>query len=119
MLYITQFIVGLVLELAALYLYLDGENIELVDLGTAVLALNLVTHPILIYVIPLIQVNYVASLVLSEVLVMAVEALLLAGIFTQLPRKRALKGSVLANLASWQFAPFLIYAVVTLKGFVG
>lgn len=119
MLYITQFIVGFILEFAVLYIYLDIEDLGSIDLGTAVLALNLVTHPVLIYVIPLIQVNYVLSLIISEILVMLVEALLLTGIFTQLSKKKAFESSVLANLASWQFAPFLIYAVVTVKGLAG
>lgn len=119
MLYITQFMAGFILEFIALYIYLDMDELEVMDLGKVVLALNLVTHPILIYVVPLIQFNYVLSLVLSEIGVILVEGVLLAGMLTQLSRKKAFKSSLLANLVSWQFAPFLIYTVVLLKGLAG
>lgn len=109
MLYITQFLVGLMLEAPVIYYFFRNEGLENVLVAT--LALNTVTHPLLIFVAPMIQINYVLSLFLSEIAVIAVEMYLLGFLFEQRPRKTFVKASVLANLASWQFAPFLLYAV--------
>ncbi|MFB6114689.1 MAG: hypothetical protein ABEK04_00210 [Candidatus Nanohalobium sp.] len=118
MLYITQFLIGLLLEFTVLHFFLDIEGLEAKELAVIVLAFNMVTHPLLIYVIPLIKINYILSLAISEIAVMAVEAYLLTLVFAKIPQRKALKASILANLASWQLAPFLVFAVHAVKGLI-
>lgn len=107
MLYIEQFLIGIALEAPVLYYFFREKGLE--DILAATLALNTVTHPLLLYVVPLIEVNYLLSLFASEIAVIAVEMYLLGFLFEQSSRRTFVKASVLANLASWQLAPFLLY----------
>jgi hypothetical protein len=106
-LYIEQFLIGIALEAPVLYYFLRDRDLE--DVLAATLALNTVTHPLLLYVVPLIEVNYILSLFVSEIAVIAVEMYLLSFLFEQGSRRTFFKASILANLASWQLAPFLLY----------
>lgn len=105
--YIIQFLVGLVLEAPVLYYFFKQEGVKEVLLAT--LALNTVTHPLLIFVLPMIQANYILMLLASEISVIAVEAYLMSFLFEENSGKTFVKASILANIVSWQFAPLLLY----------
>jgi hypothetical protein len=95
------------LEAPVIYYFFRNKGLE--EVLSATLVLNTVTHPVLIYVVPMIQVNYILSLFISEIVVIAVEMYLLSFLFEEGSQRTFLKASVIANLASWQFAPFLLY----------
>ncbi|MFB6181196.1 MAG: hypothetical protein ABEJ93_04940 [Candidatus Nanohalobium sp.] len=111
MTYLVKFLAGLTLEFIVLYVFFQERKVS--KIFTAALAVNTATHLVLTFVVPLAGLNYLLSLILSETAVILVEAWFLTQLFSSTGRK-SFAASLTANLASWQFTPFILFLLTQL-----
>lgn len=108
--YLPYFLKTFALELPVYFIFLRTlKRIpEILKINTV---LNLATHPIVFYLIPVIlmqlNANYLNYLVVAEIFAPLVEALILYRIF-KVRVSRAFAASICANLFSWSVGVFWI-----------
>jgi len=90
-----------------LYLLFRGRGLDVFPVAVAV---NMFSHPLLVYVIPGLDMGYLVALLVSELFIVLGEGVLLSEAFS-VDRFIGLKASLFANLVSWQFAPFLVHVL--------
>lgn len=110
--YLTLFVSGVVLEFAVFYiLMISDSEVTKRELALAVLAINLLTHPLLIFIVPITGLQYLPTIFVAEAVIMLCEGYALTTLFRDMSSRRIYVASVFANLASWQLSPFLLYIV--------
>lgn len=107
MIYLFYPLIALLIEYPFFRAFID-EKVD--GLWIKVYALNLVSHPLIFFLLPLLELNYLVSLLVSELLVIMLEATLISYVL-DIKLSDGLISSTVANLASWQLAPFLVLVV--------
>ena len=102
--YLPYFLKTFILELPIYAIILKSQQ-SFVKTLTANTLLNLVTHPFIFILLPMLlvksdSINYLNYLTIAEIFAPTVEALILFKVF-KLPLKKAIVSAVLANLFSW------------------
>lgn len=113
--FIQLFLVSSIIEFIVFYLYLykfKKSRGDLLEFISIVIALNLFTQTIFIFILPLIKMNFIYYLVVSEFFIFIIEGLLLARTQKGLSYLSAIFVSFLANISSWQFTPFIMYILI-------
>lgn len=105
--YLLYFLSGVLLEYTVLYFFFMGKDF---DIFSVCVAINLFSHPLLIYVVPGLGTGYLTTLLISELFIIIGEGFLMTEAFS-FSWKEGLKGSLFANIFSWQFAPFVVHVL--------
>lgn len=71
---------------------------------------NLMTHPLVFFVIMSAKISFLSGILIAEGFAIFAEALLHHFVF-KIPLKYAFSASTLANLVSWQLGPMITYAI--------
>jgi len=111
--YIVLFLAGLVIEIGV-FSHLLEPDMGHGDFITSIAAINVVTHPLLIYVLHVFNLPYLQAMIGSEIAIIVVEGYLLGIMVADVSLRRVLFLSLLANLASWQLTPFILFVVSVL-----
>lgn len=108
--YLPYFLKTFILELGVYYLFLKNRK-SLVEMLQIDLILNLATHPVVFFLIPIIIMQFGATylnyLVIAEVFAPLTEALIL-GYFYKISYSRAFLAAIAANLFSWSIGIYWI-----------
>jgi hypothetical protein len=108
--YVPFFFKTYALELPIYYLFLRKTR-DFLQILNADLVLNLATHPIVFFIIPMVlavfQATYMQYLFIAEIFAPVTEALILYYFF-KLSLRRAFAAAILANLFSWSVGIFWI-----------
>ncbi|MEI7893317.1 MAG: hypothetical protein WCI05_09500 [Myxococcales bacterium] len=99
-LWFRAFLFTVLMELLVLQRLFRCTRGSTVRRGVLVVYANLASHPCVWFVFPLLPVSYALQLVFAELWAFASEALFYAVAFEDLAPRRALWGSLLANVAS-------------------
>lgn len=105
--YLSIFLQSNLLEVPFYYLALRprGSFAQVLVLATAI---NSLTHPIVFFLIMNLKLSYLQNILLAESFAILTEALFFWWLLKVTPL-RSFMASLMANLASWQFAPILTY----------
>lgn len=97
-----------------LYLYFYHQFLKtrysLTDQVLLVTLSNLITHPIVFFIIMALPFSFLTNILLAESFAILGEYLIHRKLLN-LPKKTVLKASITSNLFSWQLAPILTYAI--------
>lgn len=110
MIYLYIFLQSNLLEVPFYYL-LFRKNTRFSKVLFLTTAINSLTHPIVFFIIMNMENSYLTNILLAETFAVVIEALFFYFVL-RLTVKRALLGSLIANLVSWQFAPMITYFIL-------
>lgn len=111
--YFLFFFCSILIEFLIFYLFLFKDfRFSLIELLGIILAINLFTQFIFIFFLPLLELNFIYYLVISEIIIIIGEGYILNQIIYNIRIKKAIFISFCANIASWQLTPFLVYILL-------
>lgn len=109
--YVLVFLLTCLLEAPTYFALFVHSKKKLKSMLSAVFSLNLATHPIVVFVIPIwfeyLHKDYGTTLFFSEIFAIAVEAYLLIYIW-KISKAKSFFASIIANLFSWWLGVYLL-----------
>lgn len=122
--FFLNFIIALIIEFTIFYLILNylfkdsknSKNIYL-NLFLIVFFFNILTQSTFLFLIPflfkILNFSYLNYVIIGEILVFLVEGYILYSIFSKnITLKLATFTSFIANFASWQFTPIIVFLII-------
>ncbi len=112
-----NFLISLYIEIIIYWLFFESEKYksDLIHFIAVIIALNLLTQPIFIFILPLLNLNYVYFLIISELFIIIIEGFFFYYSYKKINIKKCFLASFIANIFSWQFTPFILALLVMLK----
>jgi hypothetical protein len=91
-------------------LFLSGESRK--KIVAMILPMNAITYPLFFFFIMGLPINFLANILIGELIVIVAEAFFLKKIF-KMPALKAFALSAIVNLVSWQLGPLLTFLIKT------
>lgn len=109
-----SFIFSTLLEFSVFHTFLKKYLLKESNLNlfSIIVALNLLTQPIFLFILPLFELSFIPYLVISELFIFIIEGYLIVKVYKKIPIEKGIIISAIANLISWQFTPFFVYLVI-------